>query len=138
MLFRSEGGKGLPGKNLQDKGIPLPSLKIPETQPPARGPSWTEEACPVKSLPAAPLEKSRVPPSTALWQDFPEANPFCSFFPKGLGIQLHIHPFPLAYLFMTLESSLPYLGNKWPPRRAQNSEVIYLSDMCFPVCFLQP
>ena len=39
---------------------------------------------------------------------------------------------------MTLESSLPYLGNKWPLQRVQNSRVIYLFDMCFPVCFLQP
>ena len=39
---------------------------------------------------------------------------------------------------MTLERSLPYLGNKWPSQRAQNTQVIYLFDMCFPVCFLQP
>lgn len=63
---------------------------------------------------------------------------FFFLFFKCSGMQFHIHPFPLAYLFMTLESSLPYLGNKWPPRRTQNSQVIYLSDMCFPVCFLQP
>lgn len=34
------------------------------------------------------------------------------FFSKGSGIQFHIHPFSLAYLFMTLESSLPYLGKQ--------------------------
>lgn len=39
---------------------------------------------------------------------------------------------------MILKSSLPYLGNKWPPQNAQNSIVIYLFDICFPICFLQP
>lgn len=69
---------------------------------------------------------------------FGEVHPFCLFFSQCLGVRFYIHPFPPAYLFVTLESSLPYLGNKWPPRRAQNSKVIYLFDMCFPVCFLQP
>lgn len=52
--------------------------------------------------------------------------------------RLHIHFLLPAYLPPALECILPYLGDKWPPRRALNSRAIYLPDMCFPVCFLQP
>lgn len=52
--------------------------------------------------------------------------------------QLPIHFLLPAYLPPALECILPYLGDKWPPRRAPSSRAIYLPDMCFPVCFLQP
>lgn len=41
-------------------------------------------------------------------------------------------------IFSALECILPYLGDEWPPQRALSSRAIYLFDMCFPVCFLQP
>lgn len=39
------------------------------------------------------------------------------------------------FFFATLENILPYLGNKWHPQTALKSKAIYLSDMCFLVCF---